>query len=64
MNGFTDKEMQAALEFLTRNAGMAGTVPRSPRINPVLIPCRRPIDRRSRFRRLHYLNPWLNQREN
>ncbi len=47
MNGFTDKEMQAALEFLTRNAGMAGTVPpiapNPPRSNSVPPTDRSPI---------------------
>jgi hypothetical protein len=30
MNGFTDKEMQAALEFLTRNAGMSPPIATQP----------------------------------
>lgn len=30
MNGFTDKEMQAALEFLTRNAGMPPPIATQP----------------------------------
>jgi hypothetical protein len=40
MNGFTDKEMQAALEFLTRNAGM--TAPNAGMPLPVATQPQRP----------------------
>lgn len=45
MNGFTDKEMQAALEFLTRNAGMPPPIATQPQrpTNPGSVPERSPL---------------------